>query len=275
MANGFDLVGILLIVVMTFSGLKKGLIDGVVKILGMCVAFNVSMNFHEHGTTFLLPLIDLPASYQMPAGFVLVFLGTMIAINLAALILKKMVNTMRLGVVDKVGGLTFGALKAGLILSVAVWVTAMVPRLGGDWQRESKLYPYTEIFADQMAKVLSLEDKLALMEGLNDPDVDKIALIQSAMGGEGGLLGGGMDGLMGDDSSQGEAIQKAMESMGGAQKGLMEQVLKSAGVEGLGGEEGLDIMKHLDKAQTAGADRQKAMEAMLKEIEEDAQGSKK
>jgi len=95
------------------------------------------------------------------------------------------------------------------------------------------------------------------------------------MGGEGGLLGGGMDGLMGDDSSQGEAIQKAMESMGGAQKGLMEQVLKSAGVEGLGGEEGLDIMKHLDKAQTAGADRQKAMEAMLKEIEEDAQGSKK
>ena len=143
---------------------------------------------------------------------------------------------MRLGVVDKVGGLTFGALKAGLILSFAVWVTAMVPQLSGDWQRESKLFPYTEIFADQMASVLDLEDKLALMGSLSDPDADKLDLLQSAMGGEGGgalggMLGGdqSMDALLGDDSAQGDAIQKAMESMSGAQKGLMEQMLKSAG----------------------------------------------
>ena len=37
-------------------------------------------------------------------------------------------------------------------------------------------------------------------------------------------------------------------------------MLKSAGVEGLGGENGLDIGKELDKIQTAGIDRQKAME---------------
>lgn len=280
MANGFDLIGLLLIVVLTLSGLKKGLIDGVVKIIGMYVAFNVSMNFHQYGTTLLMPFVELPEAYQMPAGFVTVFLGTMIAINLAAFILKKMVNTMRLGMVDKVGGLTFGALKAGLILSVVVWVTAMVPSLNGDWQRESKLFPYTEVFAGQMAKLLSIEDKLALMEGFTDPEVDKMALLKSAMGGEGGagmdgLLGsGGMDALMGDDSSKDAALQKAMGSMGGAQKGLMEQMLKSAGVEGLGGEEGLDLMKELDKVQTAGVDRQKSMEAMLKEIEEEAQGRK-
>lgn len=281
MASGFDLIGILLIGVMSLSGLKKGLIDGVVKILGMYVAFNVSMNFHEYGTTIIVQFADIPASYQMPAGFVLVFLGTMIAINLAAFILKKLVNTMRLGMVDKVGGLTFGALKAGLILSVAVWVTAMVPKLGGDWQQESKLFPYTEIFADQVAKVLSLEDKLALMESFSDPDVDKMTLLQSAMGEGGGALGGmlgggeSMDALLGDDSAKGDAIQKAMESMGGAQKGLLEQMLKSAGVEGLDGENGLDIMKHLETAQSAGMDRQEAMEAMLKQIEEEAQGKKK
>lgn len=267
MASGFDLIGLLLVVVLTLSGLKKGLIDGVVKIVGMYVAFNVSMNFHQHGTTLLLPFVELPESYQMPAGFVLVFLGTMIGINLAALILKKMVKTMRLGIVDKVGGLTLGALKAGLILSAAVWVTAMVPKLGGDWQQESKLFPYTEIFAGHLAKVLSLEDKLALMQNLSDPEVDKMALIQSAMGEKGGL--------MGDDASKGEAIQKAMESMGGTQKGMIEQMLKSAGVEGLDGENGLDIMKELDKVQTAGVDRQKVMEDMLKQIEEEAQGSKK
>ena len=35
MATGFDLIGLVLIGIMAVSGLKKGLIDGVLKIVGM------------------------------------------------------------------------------------------------------------------------------------------------------------------------------------------------------------------------------------------------
>lgn len=288
MATGFDLFGLFLLVVMSVGGLKKGLIDGVLKIVGVYAASYAAMNYHQYGSALLEPIYSIPEAYQTPAGFVIIFLVTMYSINLVAFILKKIVKTMRLGVVDKIGGITFGALKAGLILSVLVWVSAMVPAdMQGNWKDESKLYPFADVFAGQMVSVLSLEDELAMLETMMDPDADKTALLQSALGsgdGEGsdglsglsGIMGGAgdMEGFMGDDSSQASAVQKAMDNMGGARKGIMQQVLKSAGIEGLGGEDGLDIMKEVDKIKNADGNREAKMEQLMKDLEAEAQGLK-
>ena len=285
MATGFDLFGLFLLVVMSVGGLKKGLIDGVLKIVGIYAASYAAMNYHQYGSALLEPIYSLPAAYQTPAGFVIIFLITMYSINLLAFILKKIVKTMRLGVVDKIGGITFGVLKAGLILSALVWVSTMVPAdMQGNWKEESKLYPFADVFAGQMVSVLSLEDELAMLETMMDPDADKTALLQTALGGDdteglsglSGIMGGAddMEGFMSDDSSQASAVQKAMDNMGGARKGIMQQVLKSAGIEGLGGDDGLDIMKEVDKIKNADGNREAKMEQLMKELEAEAQGLK-
>ena len=285
MATGFDLFGLFLLVVMSVGGLKKGLIDGVLKIVGIYAASYAAMNYHQYGSALLEPIYSLPAAYQTPAGFVIIFLITMYSINLLAFILKKIVKTMRLGVVDKIGGITFGVLKAGLILSALVWVSAMVPAdMQGNWKEESKLYPFADVFAGQMVSVLSLEDELAMLETMMDPDADKTALLQTALGGDdteglsglSGIMGGAddMEGFTSDDSSQASAVQKAMDNMGGARKGIMQQVLKSAGIEGLGGDDGLDIMKEVDKIKNADGNREAKMEQLMKELEAEAQGLK-
>jgi len=285
MATGFDLFGLFLLVVMSVGGLKKGLIDGVLKIVGIYAASYAAMNYHQYGSALLEPIYSLPAAYQTPAGFVIIFLITMYSINLLAFILKKIVKTMRLGVVDKIGGITFGVLKAGLILSALVWVSTMVPAdMQGNWKEESKLYPFADVFAGQMVSVLSLEDELAMLETMMDPDADKTALLQTALGGDdteglsglSGIMGGAddMEGFTSDDSSQASAVQKAMDNMGGARKGIMQQVLKSAGIEGLGGDDGLDIMKEVDKIKNADGNREAKMEQLMKELEAEAQGLK-
>ena len=264
MATGFDLIGLLLIVIMAVSGLKKGLIDGVLKIVGMYAAVYASMHYNHYGTVFLEPLISIPEAYKTPAGFVIVFLATMYSITFISFLLKKIVKSLRLGAVDRIGGITFGVLKAGLMLSAVVWALAMVPaEMKGDWQQESQLYPYVEVFAGQAVYILSLEDELAMMQTMMDPEANKAALIQAALGGEAGGLGG----LLGDESSKSEAIKQAMESMGGPQKGIMEQVLRSAGVDDISN---LDIMEEVEKVKHAGTNRQADMDRLIEELEADA-----
>jgi len=248
MAMGFDLIGIVLILVMAMSGLKKGLIDGVLKMVGVYAAIYSSMNYNQYGTMILEPLIAIPDAYKVTAGFILVFLVVMYSITFVSYLLRKLVTTMKLGSLDRIGGITFGAVKAGLILSAVVWAFAMVPvEMRGSWQKESKLYPIVEVFAANMVQIFSLEDELALLQttvgSLMGKGQDKI--MEQALGSVGDL-GLDMDAITGvggtgelsadghsiipggeTDILQSEMMKKAMESLEGPQKAIIEQALES------------------------------------------------
>ncbi len=256
MATGFDVIGLLLILVMAMSGLKKGLIDGVLKMVGVYAAIYASMNYNQYGTLIIEPLISIPDAYKVPAGFVLVFLVVMYSITFMSFLLRKLVKTMRLGSIDRIGGITFGAIKAGLILSAVVWAFAMVPEnMRGTWQNDSKLYPHVETFAAKMVSVFSLEDELALLQttvgslmgqgqdklmqkALGNAGVDALGGISmdaiSGVGGTGALSDDGHSIIPdanaspgGTDIMQSEMMKKAMESLEGPQKEIIEQALKA------------------------------------------------
>ena len=289
MATAFDLGGIFLLVIMAVSGLKKGLIDGVLKIVGMYAAMYVAMNYSYYAVLIIEPLISIPATYKTIAGYGIAFLATMYSFTILGFILKKIVRTINLGIVDRVGGITLGVTKAGLLLSAVVWAFALVPPdMRGTWQQESKLYPNVEFFADNVVKIFGMEDEMTMLqssigsivsgEGVSLPE---LAGDDSSAGLLDGLLGGNdgnsalspdllkmLGGSKGEDQT--EILSKAMESMGGAQKGLMQQMLKSAGVEGLGGAD-LDIMGEVEKIKHAGTNRQTDMDKLLDEIEAAAQ----
>ncbi len=301
MATGFDLIGLLVILVLSASGLKKGLIDGVLKMVGIYAAIYASMNYNQYGTLFLEPLISIPDSYKTPAGFVVVFVVVMYSFTFMSWLLRKLVKTMHLGIVDRVGGITFGAVKGGLILSAVVWAFAMVPEnMRGDWQQESKLYPMVEVFAANAVQVLSLEDELTLLQttmgSLMGQGKDK--MLEQALGGAGDLglsadaltkVGGGgtlsEDGhsiipdassLMGSDNPlDNPMLKKAMESLEGPQKEIIEKAIEAMqtgnanslleGAINSKDESGASLMdeamKYMDPNQKAD------MHAMIKEME--------
>ncbi|NQV15657.1 CvpA family protein [bacterium] len=247
MATGFDLIGLLLILIMALSGLKKGLIDGVLKMVGVYAAIYASMNYNQYGTLFIEPLISIPDAYKTGAGFVIVFVVVMYSFTFLAFLLRKLVTTMHLGIFDRVGGITFGVTKAGLILSAVVWAFAMVPQsLRGTWQQESKLYPLVEIFAANMVQIFSLDDELALLQTTVGSLMGQgqAGMLEQALGGvnanskdrEEGTLsedgqsiiphaGGRMDGSR--DFSQNKVLQKALESLEGPQKEIIEKALEA------------------------------------------------
>jgi len=252
MATGFDLFGIGLIIFMSLSGLKKGMINGVLKMIGVYVAMYASMNYGNYGTVFLEPFISIPESYKTVVGFIVVFLVTMYSITFIAFLLRKLVTTMNLGIVDRVGGITFGAVKAGLILSAFVWAFAMVPaELRGSWQKESKLYPFVEVFADNMVTIFALEDELAQLQSTVGSMMGKgkSQLMEKALGGAGGVdleaitkIGGtgrlSSDGHSiipddgdlfggGEDIMNNPMLKKAMESLDGPQKEIIEKAVEA------------------------------------------------
>lgn len=308
MATGFDVIGLLLIIVMAMSGLKKGLIDGVLKMVGVYSAIYASMNYNHLGTLLLQPLIHIPEAYQTTAGFAVVFLLVMYSFTFMAFLLRKLVKTLRLGILDRVGGITFGGVKAGLILSAVVWAFAMLPQnMRGTWQQESKLYPLVEIFAANMVQIFSLEDELALLQttvgslmgqgqekmldqalsGVGAAGLSTDAI--SKVGGEGTLSDDGesiipsVDGILGGgDLSQNEVLKKAMESLEGPQRDIIEKAMEALQtgdanslLEGAikskdaSGKSLMDeAMKYMDPTQKAD------LHGMIKEMEAEIQAHK-
>ncbi len=257
MATGFDMIGLVLIFVMALSGLKKGLIDGVFKLIGVYAAVYASMNYNHYGTLFLEPLINIPDAYKTAAGFVVVFLVVMYSFTFMSWLLRKLATTLKLGFIDRLGGITFGAVKAGLVLSAVVWAFQIIPEsMRGEWQQDSKLYPVVELFAENMVSIFSLEDELALLQetvgsimgksqdkllekALNSGGMGDLGLSMDAIskvGGTGTLSADGQSIIpsAGDlmkggtmDLSQNAALQKAMESLEGPQKEIIEKAIEA------------------------------------------------
>lgn len=252
MATAFDLFGIGLIIFMSVSGLKKGLVNGVLKMVGVYAAMYTSMNYGNYGAVILEPFISIPESYKTVVGFIVIFLATMYSISFFAYLIRKLISTMNLGIVDRVGGITFGAVKAGLILSAFVWAFAMVPAdMRGTWQKESQLYPFVEVFAANMVSIFSLEDELDQLQSTVGSMMGKgkNQLMEQALGGVGGIdmeaitkIGGAgtlsADGHSiipdGDDLLGGSGdimnnpmLKKAMESLGGPQREIIEKAVEA------------------------------------------------
>lgn len=256
METAFDIFGAMLLIILAMGGYKKGLIDGIFKIVGMYAAMYAAMNYSEYGEIILEPFILVSDAYKSIGGFATMFLVVMGGITFVSFLLRKIVKSLHLGSVDKIGGVILGSIKGGILLSAFVWAMDLVPEdYRGTWQQKSQLYPFAEVFAGLVVDVAGLEDELNMMKATVGGFMgqSKAKLMEEALGGAGGDLGlsgadamslisgtglGGIEvsddgtvtGGMTDESgdpTQSEVFKKAMESLGGPQREIIEQALEA------------------------------------------------
>lgn len=256
METAFDIFGAMLLIVLAMGGYKKGLIDGIFKIVGMYAAMYAAMNYSEFGEIILEPFVLVSDAYKSIAGFATMFLAVMGGITFISFLLRKIATSLHLGSVDKIGGVILGSIKGGILLSAFVWAMDLVPEdYRGTWQQRSQLYPFAEIFAGLVVDIAGLEDELNLMKATVGGFMgqSKAKLMEEALGGAGGDLGlsgadamslisgSGLGGISvddegqvsggmaeeGGDPTQSEVFKKAMESLEGPQREIIEQALKA------------------------------------------------
>lgn len=142
-----SVIDIVLAAILLFGiirGLFKGLFVEVASLLALVLGVYGAIHFSNFAAEFLEPRVDWDEKTMNIVAFAITFVVIVLAITLAGKALTKLANFAALGILNKLLGAVFGALKMGLILSVLLLVfdkfNKTLPFMDDDEIEESVLY---------------------------------------------------------------------------------------------------------------------------------------
>ncbi|MDD5766115.1 MAG: CvpA family protein [Candidatus Marinimicrobia bacterium] len=165
MGNLFDVIFIVVIGLTAFFGLRKGVVESVIKLIGFIVAVYLATKYNYIGADLVRSVLKSLGGAQTVVGFVLVFLVVYLFFTIISMLLKNIIHSFKLARIDRAVGVVFGALKGLIILAMFVWVLSVFPEagIGVKFKATSFTYPFVESFEIGTARVFNLDDDLAVM----------------------------------------------------------------------------------------------------------------
>jgi membrane protein required for colicin V production len=136
----------------------RGLIKEISSIIGVLGGFYGAYTYYSRIAGMMTGWVPNDA-YRNIFAFMLIFCCVFIIISILGIIMRYVLNLVFSGWVDHIGGVVFGILKGGLIVSVLfIVLTAFLPK-GAAIIQESRLSPYVSKYSEVMAEVISTEMK--------------------------------------------------------------------------------------------------------------------
>jgi membrane protein required for colicin V production len=171
-----DIVILIILGLGAYEGFKQGFLMSIVGLVGFVVAIILGFYFMDTMADWLGENVkEVNLGYPL-AGFLVIFIISMVLIRIVGWILKKLVNLILLGGIDSAAGGVLGVLKAGFFISLFLWFTTEFKMdLPKKWLKNSETLGYIKPLAPTVIEavepifpsVKSTRDKL-------DEFVDKI-----------------------------------------------------------------------------------------------------
>ncbi len=120
--NILDIILGALILLGLVRGLSKGLFVEVASLVALIAGIFGAIHFSDFASNFLESRFDWNERTINIIAFVITFVIIVLAISLAGKALTKLADFAALGILNKLLGGVFGALKIGLILSVVLMI---------------------------------------------------------------------------------------------------------------------------------------------------------
>ena len=117
----FDLIVLIVVAFLGFTGLRRGLIEEAFKLIGLVLGSYLAMRYYSLGIWLIKDIFSIAEGVQTVVGFLIVFLIVYFTVKILAMILKRLVKALSLVWLDRLTGFCFGALKALLIMAIVVW----------------------------------------------------------------------------------------------------------------------------------------------------------
>ena len=156
--NLFDIVIVVILCFCMIRGGFRGLIKELSAIIGVLGGFYGAYTYYPKLAAMITGWVANEA-YRNILAFMLIFCGVFIIISILGIIIRYLLNLVFSGWVDRIGGVLFGFLKGGLIVSVLfIALTAFLPGRAPIIQ-QSRLSPYVSKYSEVMAEVISPEMK--------------------------------------------------------------------------------------------------------------------
>jgi len=163
--NVFDALFLTIISFCLIRGLFKGLIREVSGIIGVIAGFYGANNYYLTLTPYLEPLIEKPGTRNLIVFFIL-FCIILIVVGLVAVLIRKFLNFVFLGWVDRSFGFVFGGAK-GVLIGTALFImmTTFIPD-NFNFLSDSKSAPHLAKVASAMTLFVSKNMKTDFLKHL-------------------------------------------------------------------------------------------------------------
>lgn len=127
----------------------------IVGLLGFVIAIILGVYFMDPVSKLLAERLD-DLSFAFPVfAFLIVFFITLLIVNLAGWILKKMMDMILLGSIDSLAGAILGIVKSAFFISFFLWLSIQFDlKMPREWRAKSEFLEYIEPLAPGVIWVL-------------------------------------------------------------------------------------------------------------------------
>lgn len=127
----------------------------IVGLIGFVLAIVLGVYLMEPVSKMLADWLD-ELTFAFPImAFLIVFLITLLLVNTAGWILKKMMDMILLGSVDSIAGAILGIVKSAFFISFFIWLSLKFDlKIPKEWQSDSEYLQYIEPLAPGVILVL-------------------------------------------------------------------------------------------------------------------------
>lgn len=163
--NVLDIILGALILFGLVRGLSKGLFVEVASLVALIAGVYGAIHFSDFAAGFLESRLEWSEQYINIAAFAVTFIIIVLVIAMAGKALTKLADFAALGLLNKILGGVFGALKIGLILSIALMLFSKanknIPLLDEDDIENSVLYEPVKSLAPMIFPYIIKEEQPA------------------------------------------------------------------------------------------------------------------
>lgn len=153
--NILDLLLLIPIISGAIGGFRKGFIIGVISLLALVLGVFGGFYFLNWGVSLLVTEFGLTGKMLPILAFIVIFIGIIIIVNFIGKLLKKFIQMILLGGIDKLAGALVGAFMWVFLVSSLIWVASVFKMsFPSDWQEGSLTYNYIKPVAPAVAGML-------------------------------------------------------------------------------------------------------------------------
>ncbi|MCD6419220.1 MAG: CvpA family protein [Synergistetes bacterium] len=127
MLNWFDIVMLVIMILSTISGERRGFIRGFFGILGVSIGIWLALRYDANMSIYIQGIFSLSPKVSGIVAFTLVFIVVVVLFNLAGLGVRKLVETLYLDWFDALSGAIFGFVLSVVWISLILTLIAVAP----------------------------------------------------------------------------------------------------------------------------------------------------
>lgn len=140
--NILDFLIVLPLAYFCYRGFVNGLIKEVLSIVGIILAVFLTFQYMEPVGDFISPFFEPKSSFVPFLSGLIIFISTLVVVNLVAYVSRKFLETIKLNFVNRISGAAFGFIKSGIVISAVLLILAGFNIPSEDTRQDSATYSY-------------------------------------------------------------------------------------------------------------------------------------